>query len=209
MKELWDGVDIHAVNQATFNLPSRIVAKTFKFRLLYGGSCWSFAKDKDFNWISKDADFWQEVIDGYYNKYQGIAVWHDRIVQDAARDGKLVMPTGRVYTYQPYWKRDQWVWPRTTILNYPVQGLGQDLMAIARVSAYRRVDQGLFINTVHDSIVLDISGELCDNVCRILDQVFKDIPKNFERLFGVEFNLPMKAEIKYGPNWAEMEKWEG
>lgn len=218
MQEIRDGVDTHGDNQRRFGFDkvikdseiARRIAKIFVFRLIYGGSAWSYALDPDFNWISDDPDYWQGIIDEFYNKYQGIKGWHDQIVQSAMRTGQLVMPTGRVYKYQPYWKNNQWKWPRTTILNYPVQGLGADLMAIARVSARRRLaafEGVLFINTVHDSILLDIHKELCYNVCEILDKVFQDIPMNFEKLFKVEFNLPMKAAIKYGDNWLKMDKW--
>lgn len=216
--EIRDKVDIHAVNQRRFGFDrviadpdeSRRVAKIFKFRLIYGGTKWSYALDPDFNWINDTPDYWQGIIDEYYSKYQGVAEWHRLIYEQAIRDGRLVMPTRRVYTYKPYFKKDRWTWPRTTILNYPVQGLGADLMAIARVSARRRlydIQDCLFINTVHDSIILDTKAELCDNICRTLDQVFQDVPKNFERMFGIEFNLPMSAKIKYGLNWKDMKEW--
>jgi DNA polymerase I-like protein with 3'-5' exonuclease and polymerase domains len=208
-QEIRDGVDIHTNNQQRFKLPDRTIAKIFKFRLIYGGSCWSYALDKEFNWISDDPKYWQGIIDEYYHKYQGLHKWHEQIVSEASKTGKLVMPTGRIYTYQPYWKRDRWVWPRTTILNYPVQGLGQDLMAIARVSAYKRLrEKGLFINTVHDSILMDLDNdvEVCYNVYTEFDKLFRDIPDNFERLFGVPFNLPMKCECKYGMDWFNMKK---
>jgi DNA polymerase I-like protein with 3'-5' exonuclease and polymerase domains len=206
-QEIRDGVDIHTNNQERFKLPNRTIAKIFKFRLIYGGSCWSYALDKEFNWISDDPKYWQGIIDEYYHKYQGLHKWHEQIVSEASKTGKLVMPTGRIYTYQPYWKRDRWVWPRTTILNYPVQGLGQDLMAIARVSAYKRLrEKGLFINTVHDSIIVDAFENITE-ICKGLQQVFIDVPENFQRLFNVPFNLPMKAEVKIGKDWKNMEKW--
>lgn len=208
-KEIRDGVDIHEMNQKKFNLPTRLVAKKFKFRIIYGGTKWSYAIDNDFNFISDKPEYWQGVIDDYYEKYQGIAKWHTKIVEEAMREGRLVMPTGRVYTYEPYFKRDQWVWPRTTILNYPVQGLGHELLAIARVSAKLRIGlPALHINTVHDSILIDCPDDMCYTVCSTLEQVFRDIPANFEKVFGVEFNLPMKAEVKFGRNWLEMEKYD-
>jgi hypothetical protein len=82
-------------------------------------------------------------------------------------------------------------------------------MAIARVSSRRRIGtMGLFINTVHDSILLDSQPEACYNICSILDQVFIGIPANFQRQFGVGFNLPMRSKIKYGPNWLNMQEWK-
>ncbi len=37
--------------------------------------------------------------------------------------------------------------------------------------------------------------------------VFEDVPKNFQKMFGTEFNLPMKAEVQVGNNWKDMEVW--
>ncbi len=209
-QEIRDGVDIHAVNQQRFGFTGengRTIAKIFKFRLLYGGTKWSYAQDSDFNWISDDPTYWQEIIDEYYKKYTGIAAWHEQLVDTAMRTRQLIMPTGRIYTYQPYFKFNKWTWPRTTILNYPVQGLGADLVAIARISSYRRLSgKCLFINSVHDSIVVDAMKDRVPEICQTFHQVFKDVPANFERMFGVEFNLPMRAEIKIGSNWKDMKK---
>ena len=91
-------------------------------------------------------------------------------------------------------------------------------MAIARVSAYNRIkqlgygDKCLFINTVHDSIIIDIDTKVCDNnrVVSILHEVFSDIPKNVEKLFGVPFNVPMEAEVQIGQKWcSRYEKIDG
>jgi DNA polymerase I-like protein with 3'-5' exonuclease and polymerase domains len=212
-EEIRNRVDLHTNNQKRFNLPDRLIAKKFQFRLLYGGSCWAYAYDREFNWISDDPKYWQKIIDEYYAKYAGVQAWHEQIVRTVEQTGRLVMPTGRVYEYQPYLKRGEYVWPRTTILNYPVQGLGHDLMAIARVVAFKRLKpvdpRILFVNSVHDSIILDIPDELCYTCCSTLEKVFEDIPINFRRQFGVNFNLPMRAECKYGPNWGALQEFKG
>lgn len=216
-KELRDGIDVHGENQKALGFPMdnpkyRVIAKIFKFRLLYGGTKYGFCNDSDFNWISDYPRYWQRVIDNYYTKYTGIASWHERLVRQAMDTGCYTSPTGRTYTYKPY--RTKWgtyEWPRTQILNYPVQGFGADLMSIARVSASRRLlnfKGVLFINSVHDSILLDMPTKFVYDVCCILEDVFKDVPKNFEKIFKQPMDLPMSGEIKFGPNWKHMEKFE-
>lgn len=209
-EEIWNNVDQHTDNQTRFGLPSRLIAKTFVFRLIYGGSAYSYANDTNFTDVSNSESFWQNVIDEFYNKYTGLGQWHKDIVAKAMRDRKLTMPTGRVYNYEPEVKYGKVKWPRTKILNYPVQGLGADLMAIARVSLANRL-KGMkdvkLINTVHDSIIVDFNDKVCDNISivRLVDKCFTDIPTNFKKLFGVEFNLPMRVECQVGPNWGNME----
>jgi DNA polymerase I-like protein with 3'-5' exonuclease and polymerase domains len=179
------------------------------FRLIYGGSSYSYANDPNFKDIGNET-FWQNVIDEFYKKYSGLKQWHDKIMEDAKRDRKLVMPTGRVYAYEPDIRYGKAEWPRTKILNYPVQGLGADLMAIARVSLRNRLleKEGVkIVNTVHDSIILDFDSKVWDNISivNLVDKCFNDIPANFKKLFGKEFNLPMRVECQIGPNWGNME----
>jgi DNA polymerase I-like protein with 3'-5' exonuclease and polymerase domains len=209
IKEIWNNVDQHTDNQERFGLPSRLIAKTFVFRLIYGGSAYSYANDPNFKDIGGES-FWENVIREFYNKYDGLGKWHTSIVDTAKRDRRLVMPTGRVYNYEPEVSYGKVKWPRTKILNYPVQGLGADLMSIARVSLSNRL-KGVagvkLINTVHDSIILDVDDNICDNISivNLVDKCFTDVPMNFEKLFGVKFNLPMRVECQVGPDWKNME----
>jgi DNA polymerase I-like protein with 3'-5' exonuclease and polymerase domains len=212
IKEIWEGTDMHSDNQERFGLPSRLIAKTFVFRLIYGGSAYSYANDPNFKDIG-DESYWQNIIDQFYNKYTKLKEWHDEIMFLAKRDRKLTMPTGRVYNYKPEVTSYGVKYPRTKILNYPVQGLGADLMSIARVSLRNRLldkDGVKLINTVHDSIILDFDSKVWDNnsIVKIVNDCFNDVPKNFEKLFGKTFNLPMRVECEIGPTWGNMETIE-
>ena len=209
IEEILNEVDQHTDNQERFGLPSRLIAKTFVFRLIYGGSAYSYANDPNFKEIGNE-DFWQEVINQFYSKYTGLGAWHNKIFNDVKRNRKLVMPTGREYHYSPEVKYGKEVWPRTTILNYPVQGLGADLMAIARVSLRNRLKDKkdiLLVNTVHDSIILDYDETKHDTgeLVNLVDSCFNDVPLNFKKLFGVDFNLPMRVECEVGKDLKNME----
>lgn len=208
--EIWNQVDQHADNQARFNLPSRSIAKTFVFRLIYGGSAYSYANDPNFKEIGNE-DFWQSIIDQFYAKYQDLSKWHEQLLATVKRDRQLVMPTGRIYKFNSEIKYGREVFPRTKILNYPVQGLGADLMAIARVSLANRLKdkEGIkLVNTIHDSIFLDYDDKQHDTLelVKLVDTCFNDVPKNFKKLFGVDFNLPIRVECEVGKDWGNMEK---
>ena len=133
-------------------------------------------------------------------------------MQEATTTGMVKLPTGRIYQYKSEDRRGEKVWPRTTILNYPVQGLGADLMSIARVSLHNRMrklnyENAKLVNTVHDSIIIDCDDSHTDILAKMMLDVFEDVPSNFKKLFGTEFNLPMKAEVQVGKNWKDMEVW--
>lgn len=214
LTELLSEFDLHEDNQRRFKLPERLVAKTLLFRTIYGGTGYSFATDPEFSHLGSEK-WWDEKITSFYDKYQGLRSWHERLYERVVlSNGRLDLQTGRSYEFQPVRYSGEIRYPRTKILNYPVQGLAADLMAIARVSLHKRlkamnVNGILWVNTVHDSIVLDIKPELWYNISNeiveVIEGVFQDIPMNFKKMFELEFNVPVKAEITYGKNWGEME----
>tara|TARA_R110000868_G_scaffold306526_2_gene567759 strand:+ start:610 stop:1320 length:711 start_codon:yes stop_codon:yes gene_type:complete len=208
-QEIWDEIDQHTDNQNRFGLPSRLIAKTFVFRLIYGGSAFSYANDPNFKDIGNEM-FWQNVIDQFYRKYTGLKDWHDQLMFQVKQTNKLIMPTGRTYKYLPETNSMGNIkYPRTRILNYPVQGLGADLMTIARISLYNKIakmDGVKLINTVHDSIMLDFDPKVCytNSIVQIVKESFENVPANFKHLFGKEFNLPMRVDIQVGNTWGNL-----
>lgn len=207
IQEIKDGVDMHTDNQQRFGLPSRLIAKILNFRILYGGNEFSFANDPEFIPISKSKEYWKGVIDEYYKKYKGIARWHEALIREAVNTGKVVSPTGREYIFPKYEGKIK----DTQVKNYTVQGTGADIMMLARVSFYNRLKKlnyknALLVNTVHDSLVMDVDEKTVevDKIINTMHEVFDDIPANFKKLFGVEFNVPMQCEVQTGYNWEDM-----
>jgi len=209
----YQNYDMHSENMKAFGFPSRLIAKIFIFRLIFGGSAYSYAHDPDFISVSSSPKYWQRAIDAFYNKYAGVREWHDYLLKTIPQTGVYRLPTGREYEFKLVGNNynDDLSWPRTCMLNYPVQGLAAQLMEIARISAYRRLygrEGVLFINTVHDNIVLDVVNDnlLISEVSGILKQCLIDVPVNFEKIYKVPFNCPIKGEIDVGMNWGQMEK---
>lgn len=213
-QEIVNKVDIHDANRVAFNLgegkPGRLVAKIFKFRLIYGGSAFSYANDPDFTGVSSNVKFWQGVIDSYYTKYKGIKEWHDQLLETVKRDGYITIPSGRFYSFEPTFKYGDWQWPLTTIKNYPVQGFGADLVMLARIEAYRLLQEsGLefkMIGTIHDSIVVDTPEENCYTISMLLKKAVETTPALCKKYFGYEFSLPLTCEIQVGKNKLELKE---
>ena len=182
-----------------------------KFRILYGGTEYSFAKDPDFTPVSTSKKFWANVIEKYYSKYKGIAAWHNQIISEVGRTGKLIMPTGRQYAFEMKrnWRGDLQL-PVQQIKNYPVQGFGADVVSILRVMVYKRSKKyeldGLLINTVHDSIVVDCPREATRDWIILFKECFEDLPKNIEKVFGFKFDMKIRVEIMIGKNQYNLHK---
>jgi len=224
-QEIIDKVDIHEVNRAAFNLggkaaydgesdaekaarkAGRLVAKIFKFRLIYGGGAYSYANDPDFMGVSSSQKFWQDVIDKYYEKYFGIRSWHNDLINTAQLTGRLEIPSGRHYPIVPDYSKFE-PWPLTVIKNYPVQGFGADLVMLARLEARKRLREAgipaLLISTIHDSIVADAEASFVEDVGRILLESIEAVPQLCKTVFGYDFSLPLTAEVQFGMNKKEM-----
>ena len=207
MDEIKAGTDMHEANRLAFNLPNRGIAKILKFRILYGGTAFSFAKDPDFTAVSKQVPFWENVIDKYYSKYRGLKQWHDDLIREATTKGTVQSPFGRIFKFerQKKWNGDM-VWPVTDIKNYPVQGTGADIVCMSRVMINKRM-QGMkakLISTVHDSIVADVPQSEVDKVCKIFSEEISKTPQYLTKYFNCDFNLPLVGEVSVGNNMLDL-----
>lgn len=196
-QEILDGVDIHQNNQDAFKLPSRLVAKRFKFKMIYGGTAPGFTTDPDLKITGFSQKQWEKVIEDYYAKYNGIGEWHKQLIDTVMQEGFLEIPSGRMLDYRELLKYQDWYYiPK--IKNYPVQGFGADIVMIARISLYRRwkPEYGKLVNTIHDSIVLDIPSKEWYNISSTVKKVFEDLPKNLSKTFDINWDLPIQVEFK-------------
>ena len=213
LREINNNEDLHSDNQKFFKLPTRTVAKNFLYRMIfadafgergYSSPAYAYANDPDFSHVSASVRYWEEVVGRFFQKYPTIFDHGVSSIRTASETGLLVNPSGRFYKFAPFqYPSGDWDWPRTNILNYPVQGLAADFMILARKLAWRTIPSSpeiLFISTVHDDIELDVDNDpiLCYNICIALEKCFTQIPQEFERLFGVKVNVPLAGEVKLG-----------
>lgn len=209
IKEINDKVDAHTANQETFKLPSRHIAKIYLFRTIFRGSGWSFANDSDFNHVSDDPDFWDDVNKKFYAKYYGLDRWHHALARTVAARLPIRSPLGREWLIPMEMGGDI---PWTKLSNYPVQGTCADIMMVARISLMRRLtaakhlSEVKLVSTVHDSIVLDSPNERVEEVGDLAIACFDSIPQNFKKLWNIDLPIPFPGEVKVGPNLRDLEK---
>lgn len=201
IQELLANEDIHSNNMRDFGLEDRLIAKTLVFRILYGGTEYGFVQDSNFTRVSKSKDYWKKAIEKFYDKYSGIAEWHESIVREVGDKGFIINPFGRVYKYDYI--------NQAAIKNYIVQGSGADIVAISRAMLYNRLQKiklnSLLINTVHDSIVMDCVEEEIPQVVQTVEEVFDSLPSTINSMYKeANFMLPIRVEIESGYNQADL-----
>jgi DNA polymerase-1 len=217
-------MDFHTENQKRFRLPGwqqagsgteaakagRLIAKVFLFRAIFKGSAYAYSVDNDFKHIGGQK-YWQNVIDKFYEKYEGIYQYHEDLVKRATRDGYIESDSGRIYEFSPVKNfRGEWVMPEKDIVNYPVQGFAADLMKIIRISAMRRVqpysERALLVNTVHDSLKFDLNMDVRQAIefGKVVKTAFQDCGANYQRIFGKQLLVPMDCDMNVGNNYLWM-----
>lgn len=93
-------------------------------------------------------------------------------------------------------------------VNSPIQGGLSDYILLAGYNAWKRIKakypEVLFVLQVHDSWVLDMPKRYIPTIAKILKEEFENVDTSE---FGFKFKVPMKIDIKVGPNWKEMEDY--
>jgi DNA polymerase I-like protein with 3'-5' exonuclease and polymerase domains len=220
IEEINNKIDQHTANQKQFGLPSRLIAKIFVYRMIFAdafgpkgveGPAYAYSMDPDFSRVSSSRKYWCGVIEKFFTKYVGMYLHSVDCVRNGTRDGRIEIPTGRHYEFEPFMRRGQMEWPRTKLLNYPVQGFGADIMREIRLDFWRLMNSEkelsvfLPICTVHD----DIEGDSPDDPIIIrkagqyMDEAFFNVTGRLKEFYDYDLKVPMECEIKVGKTLQE------
>ncbi len=205
LKEAFDaGQDIHAATAAkVFGLPpeqvdaeSRRRAKAVNYGLAYGMNAWGLAQRLD---IAPDEA--QEIMDGYFSGFPSIKTYLDAQVGRATVEGFTETLLGR----RRYVPELQAANPRVRdlgrrqALNAPIQGSASDVFKVAMIAvdaairAHPELDLHMLL-TVHDELVFEVPE---DNVGAAAELVHEHMEH------AIELDVPLRADIGWGPNWSE------
>jgi DNA polymerase I-like protein with 3'-5' exonuclease and polymerase domains len=92
------------------------------------------------------------------------------------------------------------------IKNYPVQGFATgDVVPVVLIEMERNLQgmQSCIVNTVHDSMVIDIHPDEEQQVIKLVEEMNDGLNKLVEKYYGVTMNVPLLLEAKVGPNWLD------
>ena len=195
MIDIADGVDVHQYTADVIGC-SRQDAKAHTFKPLYGGMMGK----------KKEKEYYQKFLE----KYEDIAEWHKKL-EDTAIKSKIVrLPSGREYYFPNIYRRkDGSSTQSTAVKNYPVQGFATaDIVPIACINVWNLLKENnmktLLINTVHDSVILDVHPDEYNQAIEVLNKGFSSIKDSLKERFDCELNVPLDFEIKSGDNWLDL-----
>ena len=199
MKEIEDGFDVHSYTARVISdagqKTTRQEAKAHTFAPLYGAT--------GFGRTNAEAQYYKM----FTKKYKEIALWHSKLAQEAISTGKITTPSGRQFSF-PDVERNVYgkVSHFTQIKNYPVQSFATaDVVPVVLLEIEKRLQdaQSCIVNTVHDSIVIDVHPDEENLVVYTLKNINSSLRDIINTQFGINFNVPLQLDMKIGNNWLD------
>ena len=201
IKEVTTGFDVHSYTAKVITdagqTMTRQEAKAHTFAPLYGAS--------GFGRTPAEAAYYQQ----FTTKYAGIGKWHEALAKEALSTGKITTPSGREFAFPDVQRRRfGGVTYFTQIKNFPVQSFATaDIVPISLIYIDKLIEanklRSCIVNTVHDSIVIDVHPEETDKVLKVIDTANRNLLKIVNTKWKIDFNVPLLLEAKIGPNWLD------
>ena len=199
IEEVSTGFDVHSYTAKVITdagqPTDRQTAKAHTFAPLYGAT--------GFGRTPAEAEYYTHFTE----KYKGIGVWHSRLAKEAIATGKITTPSGREFAFPDVVRKPNGrVSHFTQIKNYPVQSFATaDIVPIALLHIDKLLDgmMSCVVNTVHDSIVIDVHPDEERRVISVIEETNRVLPDLITIRWGLVFNVPLELEAKIGPNWLD------
>ncbi|MGD0516875.1 MAG: DNA polymerase I [Thermoguttaceae bacterium] len=198
--------DIHArVAGQVNNVPLEQVtpkmrreAKAVNFGVIYGQSAFGLARA-----LGIEQEAAARFIDGYFQGYPGIEEFLEQILAECAKTGYVKTILGRrraIQGVRPNAGRQRNLAERTAI-NTVIQGSAADLIKLAMIAIHRRLkSEGLparMLLQIHDELIFEVPSQKLSTLAALVS----------DEMAGVwNLKVPLKVDLKAGPNWADAEK---
>ena len=199
ISEVTNGFDVHSYTAQIITdagqPTDRQTAKAHTFAPLYGAT--------GFGRTTAEAEYYTH----FNEKYKGIAKWHEKLATEALTTRKITTPSGREFSFPDVQRQENGrVSYFTQIKNYPVQSFATaDIVPLALLHIDRQLAyaKSCIVNTVHDSIVIDVHPHEERLVLQAIQKTNDDLPGLIAGRWGITFNVPLLLEAKMGPNWLD------
>ncbi|MBL7198036.1 MAG: DNA polymerase I [Candidatus Omnitrophica bacterium] len=178
----------------------REIAKRVNFGVIYGMSAYGLSKDLDIS--TQEA---QDFIDTYFLRYPKVNEFINKQIEFAKDKGYVSTIMGR-RRYLPYINsknNNLRQFSERQAVNAVIQGSAADLIKLAMIDIQHELDkknmQTKMVIQVHDELVFDFPKQEQFQLINI-------VKKGMEE--AIKLDVPIKASLKIGQNWARMESIE-
>ena len=201
--------------------------KRFSFLLVYGGGVTTLMAQS-----GCDRATAKKFIDTFYARYKGVKKYHEEIVKQA-NDSAVIhydkeksgpqytyyhkSPTGRHFIFKKYpnERTGDMTFSPTELKNWPIQGFATgDVVPMMVGILLRELEKegisqdALLVMTVHDSVVLDTTEEVCYKAASIAKKTLENAPMYLKMYFDIDFPCQLKVGVEAGDNWQDKQELE-
>ena len=166
------------------------MAKAVNFGIAYGQGVYGLAETLK---ISRKES--KEIIENYFEKFSGVKIYMDNIVEQAEEQGYVETLFGR-RRYLPELQAKnpmQRSFGQRAAINAPIQGTASDLVKMAMLELYEDYADEMLLQ-VHDELLF----ELPENEIQDHAQKIKEVMEN-----NVKLKVKLKVNVSWGDNWSE------
>jgi DNA polymerase I-like protein with 3'-5' exonuclease and polymerase domains len=187
----------------------RQAGKSANFGLLYGMGAYGFREYAETVYgVSFTMEEATAVRRAFFDTWDGIAAWHNRVAVAVQRDEFVVNPLGRVRRLPGANSADESVAGAAVraAINAPVQGMASQLMQMAaasiegRLPGYSPVERARSVATVHDSLLIEVPINDWRSVTLACRERMLSIGDALAGL-GCVLDVPLEASAKVGTRW--------
>ncbi|MEQ1500146.1 MAG: DNA polymerase [Parcubacteria group bacterium] len=207
-----EGLDVHtAVACEVFGVkPDEVTkemrskAKVINFGVMYGMGVTALQKN-----IGTNREEAQEFLDGYFNKFSGLAEYLEKVKRETSQKGYTETFFGRrryfpeINSKLPFMKASA----ERMAINAPIQGTEADIIKIAMIEVDNFLKQKSLekevrlLLQVHDELVYEVKTNIVDSVALEIKNIMQDVIDT-KKTHGVVCIV----DVSVGDNWVETKK---
>ena len=174
----------------------RSAAKAVNFGIVYGISDYGLAQQLGIS--NKKA---KEYIKQYLEKYNGVKVFMDSIVEKAKNDG-FVETLFHRRRYIPELKSNNYMirqFGSRAAMNTPIQGTAADIMKIAMINVFNKLQEekldAKLVLQIHDELIIECDEKIKEKVKEILQDCMENAAK---------LDVPLNVETSEATSWYDV-----
>jgi DNA polymerase I len=199
-----EGRDIHTETASwMFGVPREAVdplmrraAKTINFGVLYGMSAHRLSQE-----LAIPYEEAQAFIERYFQSFPKVRAWIEKTLEEGRRRGYVETLFGRRRYVPDLEARVKSVREAAERMafNMPVQGTAADLMKLAMVKLFPRLEEmgARMLLQVHDELVLEAPKERAEAVARLAKEVMEGV---------YPLAVPLEVEVGIGEDWLSVKE---
>ncbi|MEX2112047.1 MAG: DNA polymerase I [Pirellulales bacterium] len=199
--------DIHArVAGEVYGVPldqvtsaMRRSAKAVNFGVIYGQSAFGLARQ-----LNIEQEEAARFIDAYFDRYPGVEVFLERILEECPKTGYVSTILGRRRAIRGIRQGAgrQRNLPERTAINTVIQGSAADLIKLAMIHIHHRLRREKFaakmLLQIHDELVFEVPPDELDRLAHLVREEMSAV---------MSLSVPLKVDLKSGDNWADCQEW--